>query len=111
MKANNYGRLKAGAIYSMLLGKASLADGATGATAPNTNSNGQQVFASIKNPVIVNETTMYGDQLRVLKSADIVFPAGPRRNTSATRKASTATAPRPPAPSSTWTASGASTRT
>jgi iron complex outermembrane receptor protein len=26
--------------------------------------------------VIVNETTMYGDQLRVLKSADIVFPDG-----------------------------------
>ncbi|WP_296944889.1 TonB-dependent receptor [uncultured Massilia sp.] len=76
MNTNNYGRLKAGAIYSMLLGKASLADGATGATAPNTNSNGQQVYASIRNPVIVNETTMYGDTLRVLKSADIVFPDG-----------------------------------
>jgi iron complex outermembrane receptor protein len=80
MNANNYGRLKAGAIYSMLLGKASLPDGATGATAPNTNATGQpggaQVFASIKNPVIVNETTLYGDQLRVLKSADIVFPNG-----------------------------------
>lgn len=76
MDTNNYGRLKAGAIYSMLLGKASLADGATGATAPNTNSNGQQVFASIRNPVIVNETTMYGDTLRVLKSADIMFPDG-----------------------------------
>jgi iron complex outermembrane receptor protein len=76
LKAPNYGRLKAGAIYSMLLGKASLADGATGASAPNTNSNGQQVFASIRNPVIVTETTMYGDQLRVLKSADILFPDG-----------------------------------
>jgi iron complex outermembrane recepter protein len=76
MDTNNYGRLKAGAIYSMLLGKASLNDGATGAGAPNTNSNGQQVFASIRNPVIVNETTMYGDTLRVLKSADIVFPDG-----------------------------------
>jgi iron complex outermembrane receptor protein len=80
MNANNYGRLKAGAIYSMLLGKASLADGATGATAPNTNATGlpggPQVFASIRNPVIVNETTIYGDQLRVLKSADIVFPNG-----------------------------------
>jgi iron complex outermembrane receptor protein len=76
MDTNNYGRLKAGAIYSMLLGKASLSDGATGATAPNTNSNGQQVFASIRNPVIVNETTMYGHTLRVLKSADIVFPDG-----------------------------------
>jgi iron complex outermembrane receptor protein len=76
MDTNNYGRLKAGAIYSMLLGKASLKDGATGAAAANTNSNGQQVFASIRNPVIVNETTMYGDTLRVLKSADIVFPDG-----------------------------------
>ena len=76
LKAPNYGRLKAGAIYSMLLGKASLADGATGASAPNTNSNGQQVFAAIRNPVIVTETTMYGDQLRVLKSADILFPDG-----------------------------------
>jgi iron complex outermembrane receptor protein len=80
MNANNYGRLKAGAIYSMLLGKASLADGATSAAAPNTNATGlpggPQVFASIKNPVIVTETTMYGDQLRVLKSADIVFPNG-----------------------------------
>jgi iron complex outermembrane receptor protein len=77
LKANNYGRLKAGAMYSMLLGKANLADGATGATALNTvGANGQQVFAMIRNPVIVNETTMYGDQLRVLKSADIVFPDG-----------------------------------
>jgi iron complex outermembrane receptor protein len=80
MNANNYGRLKAGAIYSMLLGKASLADGATGATAPNTNATGQpggaQVFATLKNPVIVNETTMYGDTIRVLKAADIMFPAG-----------------------------------
>ncbi|MFC5547644.1 TonB-dependent receptor [Massilia aerilata] len=80
MNANNYGRLKAGAMYSMLLGKASLVDGATGATSPNTNATGQpggaQVFASIKNPVIVNETTLYGDTIRVLKSADIMFPAG-----------------------------------
>jgi iron complex outermembrane receptor protein len=76
MNANNYGRLKAGAMYSMLLGKASLADGATGATVPSTNSNGKQVFASIKNPVIVNETTMYGDTIRVLKAADVMFPAG-----------------------------------
>jgi iron complex outermembrane receptor protein len=76
MDTNNYGRLKAGAIYSMLLGKASLSDGATTAGAPNTHSNGQQVFASIRNPVIVTEKTMYGDTLRVLKSADIVFPDG-----------------------------------
>jgi len=76
MNANNYGRLNSGAFYSMLLGKASITDGATGPTAPNTSSNGRQVFAMIKNPVIVNETTLYGHQLRVLKSADILFPAG-----------------------------------
>jgi iron complex outermembrane receptor protein len=76
MNANNYGRLNAGAMYSMLLGKASVLDGATGASAANTSSNGQQVFAMIKNPVIVNETSMYGHQMRVLKSADILFPDG-----------------------------------
>jgi iron complex outermembrane receptor protein len=59
-----------------LLGKASLADGATSASAANTNSNGQQVFASIKNPVIATEKTLYGDTIRYLKSADILFPAG-----------------------------------
>lgn len=75
MNANNYGRLNSGAIYSMLLGKADPL-GATGATAANTNSKGQQVFAQIRNPVIVDETTIYGDKLRVLKSADIVFPDG-----------------------------------
>lgn len=75
MKANNFGRLNSGALYSMLLGKAGTTGG-TGAAEPNTNSNGQQVFAQIRNPVIVEETTMYGDKLRVLKSADIVFPSG-----------------------------------
>jgi iron complex outermembrane recepter protein len=75
MDANNHGRLTSGAIYSMLAGKAENF-GAVSAAAANTNSNGQQVFAQIKNPVIVNETTIYGHQLKVLKSADIVFPAG-----------------------------------
>jgi iron complex outermembrane recepter protein len=75
MKANNYGRLNAGAMYSMLLGKNDPYGGA-GSSAANTNSNGQRVYASIANPVIVDETTMYGDHLRVLKSADIMFPAG-----------------------------------
>ncbi|HEY5798813.1 MAG TPA: TonB-dependent receptor [Burkholderiaceae bacterium] len=75
MDANNYGRLTAGAMYSMLVGKAGLTGGIAAAD-PNTNSNGQQVFAQIRNPVIVNETTSFGHQLRVLKSADIVFPTG-----------------------------------
>jgi iron complex outermembrane receptor protein len=72
MNANNYGRLNAGAMYSMLMGKAD----PFGGTGTNTNVNGQQVYATLKNPVIVNETTMYGDTLRVLKAADIMYPAG-----------------------------------
>lgn len=75
MDANNYGRLTSGAIYSMLMGK-NEPFGATGATAANTSSGGKQVFAQIRNPVIVEETTLYGDKLRVLKSADILFPTG-----------------------------------
>ena len=75
MDANNHGRLTSGAMYSMLLGKNEPTGGVT-AVAPNTSSNGQQVFAQIRNPVITNETTIYGHQLRVLKSADIVFPDG-----------------------------------
>ena len=75
MSANNNGRLTSGAIYSMLLGKNDPVGGVS-ASAINTSSNGQQVFAQIKNPVIVNETSVYGYPLKVLKSADIVFPAG-----------------------------------
>jgi iron complex outermembrane receptor protein len=72
MNANNYGRLNSGAFYSMLMGK----NEPYGATTVNTNVNGQQVYASLKNPVIVTETTMYGDKIRVLKAADIMYPAG-----------------------------------
>lgn len=76
MKAANYGRLNAGAMYSMLLGK-NEPYGSVSASAPNAiGANGQQVFAELRNPVIVDETTMYGDHLRVLKSADIMYPAG-----------------------------------
>jgi iron complex outermembrane receptor protein len=74
MNANNFGRLNAGAMYSMLMGK-NEPFGGTGA-AFNTNVNGQQVFATLKNPVIVTEKTMYGDSIRVLKAADIMYPAG-----------------------------------
>ncbi len=75
MEANNHGRLTSSAIYSMLLGK-NAPLGATTAAAANTNSNGQRVYAQIRNPVIVNETTVYGHQLKVLKAADIVFADG-----------------------------------
>jgi iron complex outermembrane receptor protein len=72
MNAANFGRATMGAINSMLRGLA----GTTGETNVFTNSNGQRVYAQIKNPVIVEETTLYGDKLKVLKSADIVFPDG-----------------------------------
>lgn len=79
MKANNFGRLTSSAIYSMLLGK-NEPFGATGATAANTNATGiaggPQVFAFIKNPVIIDTVSNYGFPLKVLKSAEIVFPAG-----------------------------------
>jgi iron complex outermembrane receptor protein len=75
MKADNNGRLTSGAMYSMLLGKGEPL-GSVVAAAANTNSNGQQVFAQIRNPVIVTERTVYGHELKVLKSADIVFPDG-----------------------------------
>ena len=75
MDTNNFGRLTAGAMYSMLLGKAE-PFGATGSTALNTSSGGQQVFARILNPVIVNETSNYGFPLKVLKSGTIIFPNG-----------------------------------
>ncbi len=72
MTADNYGRLNAGAMFSMLNGWAN----PTGTGAPFTSSNGTRVYAQIKNPVIINETTLYGDALRILKSADILFPTG-----------------------------------
>jgi iron complex outermembrane receptor protein len=72
MNAANFGRATMGAINSMLRGLA----GTTGETNVFTNSGGQRVYAQIKNPVIVEETTLYGDKLKVLKSADIVFPTG-----------------------------------
>jgi iron complex outermembrane receptor protein len=76
MDANNHGRLTSSAIYSMLMGKNQPLGNTVEATAANTNSNGQRVYAQIRNPVIVTETTMYGHQLKVLKAADIVFPNG-----------------------------------
>jgi iron complex outermembrane receptor protein len=71
MNAANFGRATMGAIYSMLAGRSE----SLGGTTP-TSVNGQQVFAQIKNPVIVEETTIYGDKLKVLKGADIVYPNG-----------------------------------
>jgi iron complex outermembrane recepter protein len=71
MGANNYGRLTSGAMYSMLLGYSN----PTGGTTP-TNVNGRRVYASIRNPVIINTVSNYGFPLRVLQSADIVYPAG-----------------------------------
>lgn len=75
MNSDNYGRLTSGAMYSMLVGKAE-PFGAVTAAAANTSFNGQQVFASITNPKIVEETTIYGDKIRVLRSATIAFAPG-----------------------------------
>lgn len=72
MDAANFGRATMGALNSMLRGLG----GTLGETNVFTNSNGNRVYAQIKNPVIVEETTLYGDKLRVLKSADIVFADG-----------------------------------
>jgi iron complex outermembrane receptor protein len=71
MGANNYGRLTSGAMYSMLLGYSD----PTGGTTP-TNVNGRRVYASIRNPVIINTVSNYGFPLRVLQSAEIVYPDG-----------------------------------
>ncbi|MBL8514535.1 MAG: TonB-dependent receptor [Betaproteobacteria bacterium] len=71
MGANNYGRLTSGANYSMLLGRGDPLGGTTA-----NSSNGQRVYAQIRNPVIVNTVSNYGYPLRVLQSADIVFPNG-----------------------------------
>ncbi len=71
MKANNFGRLNAGAMFSMLKGLG----GAQGGATP-TSSNGERVYAQILNPVIVTEKTVYGHELKVLKAADIMYPAG-----------------------------------
>lgn len=75
MDADNHGRLTSSAIYSMLLGK-NHPLGSTAAAAVNTNSNGQRVYAQIRNPMIVDETTVYGHPLKVLKSADIMYADG-----------------------------------
>jgi iron complex outermembrane receptor protein len=71
MNAANFGRATMGAIYQMLTGQS----GPLGGTNP-TNVNGQRVYASIKNPVIVEEETVYGHKLRVLKSAEISYANG-----------------------------------
>lgn len=71
MNAANFGRATMGATYQMLAGQA----GPLGGTTP-TNVNGQRVYASIKNPVIVEEETVYGHKLRVLKSAEISYANG-----------------------------------
>lgn len=71
MNAANFGRATMGAIYQMLAGQS----GPLGGTTP-TNVDGQRVYASIKNPVIVEEETVYGHKLRVLKSAEISYANG-----------------------------------
>ncbi len=75
MNADNYGRQTGSAMEAMLRGQSFYASAAepNGAVLPTT-----RVFATIKNPVIATGTTYWGDELRYLKSAEIVFPAGTR---------------------------------
>lgn len=75
MNSDNYGRLTSGAMYSMLVGKAE-PFGAVTAAAANTSSNGQRVYASLLNPKIVEETTIYGDKIKVLRGGTIAFANG-----------------------------------
>ena len=75
MNANNYGRSNGTAMEAMLRGQSfySSATEPNGGTLPAT-----RVYAEIKNPVIATGRTYWGDELKYLKSADIVFPAGTR---------------------------------
>jgi iron complex outermembrane recepter protein len=68
MKAENYGRLYSGAMISML-------QGLNSAGAVNGVANAR-VYAQLRNPVIAEQTTVYGDKLRYLQSAEIVYPTG-----------------------------------
>ncbi len=73
MNADNYGRSNGSAMEAMLRGQSFFSSAAEPAstTLPAT-----RVYAQIKNPVIATGTTYWGDTLRYLKSADIVFPPG-----------------------------------
>jgi iron complex outermembrane recepter protein len=75
MNANNYGRLNGSAMEAMLRGQSFYAS----ATEPSAGAlPATRVYAQIKNPVIATGTTYWGDELKYLKSAEIVFPAGTR---------------------------------
>ena len=73
MNADNYGRLNGSAMEAMLRGQSFFTSAAEPAqtTLPTT-----RVFAQLRNPVIATGTTYWGDTLRYLKSAEIVFPPG-----------------------------------
>lgn len=75
MNANNYGRLNGSAMEAMLRGQSFFpsAGEPSAGTLPAT-----RVFATIRNPVIATGTTYWGDELKYLKSAEIVFPDGTR---------------------------------
>ncbi|MBC7918928.1 MAG: TonB-dependent receptor, partial [Rhodoferax sp.] len=73
MNANNYGRSMGSAIESMLRGNSYYpsASAPNGGTLPAT-----RVYAYIRNPVIETATSVWGPELKYLKSAEIVFPNG-----------------------------------
>lgn len=75
MGAENYGRLYSGAMISMLQGLNSAGSGNGSGTGGTTG----QVFAQLRNPVIGTQITTSGQELRYLRSAEIVYPGSTPR--------------------------------
>lgn len=75
MNANNYGRSNGSAMEAMLRGQSFYSSNSepAGSTLP-----APLVYAQIRNPVIATGTTYWGDPLKYLKSAEVVFPTGTR---------------------------------
>ena len=73
MNANNYGRQMGSGIEAMLRGNSYFPSASTPnpGTIPAT-----RVYAYLRNPVIDISTSVWGPELKYLKSAEIVFPAG-----------------------------------
>lgn len=73
MNSDNYGRSNGNAMEAMLRGQSFYATN----TDPNPAAlPATRVFAEIRNPVIATGTTYWGNTLKYLKSAEVVFPAG-----------------------------------
>jgi iron complex outermembrane recepter protein len=69
MKAENYGRLYSGAMFSML-------QGLNSAGAPNGATASTREYAELRNPVVAEQITVNGDRLRYVQSAEVVYRTG-----------------------------------